>query len=92
MLQTCGNCDQRPSVLSCGGDLPIPARTDAGVDMRQSPLGPGPRPDNGGDANKENHEEDDPMEGKSDQMSKFDWMLWKGICWDMISMKQKAVE
>ena len=51
-----------------------------------------PRPDNGGDANKENQGEDDLMEGKSDRMSKFDWMLWKGICWNMISMKQKAVE
>ena len=54
------------------GDLVIPARPDAGVDMRQGPSGPGPRPDNGGDANKENHGEDDPMEGKSDRMSEFD--------------------
>ena len=53
-------------------DLVIPARPDAGVDMRQGPSGPGPRPDNGGDVNKENHGEDDPMEGKSDRMSKFD--------------------
>ena len=51
------------------GDL---ARPDAVVDMLQGPSGPGPRPDNGGDANKENHGEDDPMEGKSDRMSEFD--------------------
>ena len=54
------------------GELAIPARPDAGVDMRKDPSGPGPRPDNGGDANKENHGEDDPMEGKSDRMSEFD--------------------
>ena len=54
------------------GDLAIPARPDAVVDMLQGPSGPGPRPDNGGDANKENHGEDDPMEGKSDRMSEFD--------------------
>ena len=47
-------------------DLAIPARPDAGIDMRHGPSGPGPRPDNGGDANKENHGENDPMEGKSD--------------------------
>ena len=40
--------------------------------MRQCPSGPGPRPDNGRDANKKNHGEDDPMEGKSDIMSEFD--------------------
>ena len=40
--------------------------------MRQGPSGPGPRPDNGGDANKENHREDDLKEGKSDIMSDFD--------------------
>ena len=34
------------------GDLLIPAWPDAGVDMRQGPSGPRPRPDNGGDANK----------------------------------------
>ena len=54
------------------GDLAIPARPDAGVEMRQGPSGAGPRPDNGGDASKENPVEDDPMEGKSDRMSEFD--------------------
>ena len=54
------------------GDPVIPARPDTGVDMRQGPSGPGPRPDNGKDAKKENHGEDDPMEGKSDRMSEFD--------------------
>ena len=50
------------------GDLMIPARPDSGVDMRQGPSGPGPRPDHGGkqgDANKENQANDDPMEGKA---------------------------
>ena len=59
-------------VLYHAGDLVIPARPDAGVDMRQGPSGPGPRPDNRGDAIKENHGEDDPMEGKSVKMSEFD--------------------
>ena len=54
------------------GDLVIPVRPDAGVDLRQGPSGPGPRPDNRGDANKEDHGEDDSMEGKSNRMSEFD--------------------
>ena len=53
------------------GDLAIPARPDAGVDMRQGHSGPGPRPDKGGDTNKDNYGEDDPMEEKSDRMSEF---------------------
>ena len=56
-------------------DLVIPTRPDSGVDMRQGPSGPGPKPDNGGkkeDANKENQGKDDPMEGKGDRMSEFD--------------------
>ena len=54
------------------GDLTIPARPDAGVDARQGPSGPRPKPDDGrkeGDANKENQGEYDPMEGKSNRMS-----------------------
>ena len=54
------------------GDLAIAARLDAGVGIRQGTSGPGTRPDNGGDANKENHGEDDPMEVRSDIMSEFD--------------------
>ena len=30
------------------GHLTIPARPDSGVDMRQGPSGPGPKPDDGG--------------------------------------------
>ena len=40
--------------------------------MRQGFSGLGPTPHNGGDAKKENHGKDYPMEGKSDQMIKFD--------------------
>ena len=56
-------------------DLVVPTRPDSGVDMRQGPSGPGPKPDNCGkkeDANKENQGKDDPMEGKGDRMSEFD--------------------
>ena len=59
-------------VFCHAGDLAIPARPDAGVDMRQGPSRPGPRPDNGGDANKENHGTYDPLKGKSDRMRQFD--------------------
>ena len=59
-------------VFFLAGDLALLARPDAGVDMRQGPSRPGPRPDNGEDAKKENQGEDDHMEGKSDIMSEFD--------------------
>ena len=62
-------------VLYQTGELTIPARPDSGVEMRQGPSGPGPKPDDGGkkeDANKENQGEDNPMEGKGDKMNEFD--------------------
>ena len=31
------------------GDLTVPARPDSGMDMRQGPSGPGPRPDTNDD-------------------------------------------
>ena len=31
------------------GDLTVPARSDSGVDIRQGPSGPGPRPDTNDD-------------------------------------------
>ena len=57
------------------GHLTIPDRLDTGVDMRQRPSGPLPKPDNGGkkeDADKENQEENDPVEVIGDKMSEFD--------------------
>ena len=57
------------------GDLTIPARPDSGIEMRQFPSGPGPKPDDRGkkeDANKENQGEDNPMDDKGEKMSEFD--------------------
>ena len=44
------------------GDLTIPARPDSGMDMRQGPLGPRPRPDTNDDEQMD--KDDDHMEGK----------------------------
>ena len=46
------------------GELAIPARPDAGVDMRHGPSEPGPNPDNGGDANEKNHGKMTPWKGR----------------------------
>ena len=66
----------KDQVFYHAGDLMIPARPDSGVDMRQGPSGPRPKPNDGGkegDANKENENQGkgDPMEGKGDKMSEF---------------------
>ena len=52
------------------GDLTVPARPDSGMDMRQVPSGPGPKPDaNDNDAM---NEHDDAMEGRKDKTSGLD--------------------
>ena len=47
------------------GDLIVPARPDSGMDMRQGPSGPGPKPD-ATDVDVMD-QADDPMEGKEDK-------------------------
>ena len=49
------------------GDLTVPARPDSGMDMRQGPLGPVPRPDTNDDDQMD--QDDDPMDGKKDKSS-----------------------
>ena len=44
------------------GDLTVPARLDSGIDMRQGPSGPGPKPDPNDDELMD--QDDDHMEGK----------------------------
>ena len=39
-LESCGHA----YVCYHSGDLTVPARPDLGIDMRQGPLGPGPKP------------------------------------------------
>ena len=52
------------------GDLTIPARPDSGMDMRQGPSGPGPRPDTNND---EQMDQDyDHMEGKGNKSNGLD--------------------
>ena len=52
------------------GDLIVPARPDSGMDMRQGPSGPEPRPDTNEDNQMD--QDDDPMEGKKDKSSGLD--------------------
>ena len=52
------------------GDLTVPARPDSGMDMRQGPSGPGPRPDTNNYDQMD--QDDDPMEGKNDKSSGLD--------------------
>ena len=52
------------------GDLMVKARPDSGMDMRQGPSGPGPRPDTNYDDQMD--QDDDPMEGKKDKSSGLD--------------------
>ena len=44
------------------GDLTVPARPDPGMDMRQGPSGPGPRPDTNDDEQMD--QDHDHLEGK----------------------------
>ena len=52
------------------GDLTVPARPDSGMDMRQGPSGPGPKPDANDDDVMD--QDDDPMEGKEDKTRGLD--------------------
>ena len=52
------------------GDLTVPARPDSGMDMRQGPSGPKPKPDTNDDELMD--QEDDPMEGKGEKSSEID--------------------
>ena len=47
------------------GDLTVPARPDSGMDMRQGPSGPGPRPDTNHDEKMD--QDDDHIEVKGDK-------------------------
>ena len=52
------------------GDLTIPARPDSGMDKRQGPSGPGPRPETNND--EQIDQDDDHMEGKGDKSNGLD--------------------
>ena len=52
------------------GDLTVAARLDSGMDMRQGPMGPGPRPDTNDDEQMD--QDDDHMEGKGDKSNGLD--------------------
>ena len=52
------------------GDLTVLARPDSGMDMRQGPLGPGPKPDTNDDEKMD--QEDDHMEGKGEKSNGLD--------------------
>ena len=52
------------------GDLTVPARPDSGLDMRQGPLGPKPKPDTNDDERM--NQDDDHMEGKGEKLSEMD--------------------
>ena len=51
-------------------DLTVPARPDSGMDMRQGPLGPGPRPETNDDEQMD--QDDEHMEGKVDKSNGLD--------------------
>ena len=51
--------------------LTVPARPDSGMDMRQGPSGPGPKPDDANDDDAEN-QDDDRMVGREDKTSRLD--------------------
>ena len=52
------------------GDLTVPARPDSGMDMRQGPSGPKPRPDTNYDERM--GQDDDHMEGKGEKSGEMD--------------------
>ena len=52
------------------GDLTVPARPDSGMDMRQGPSGPKPKPDTNDDERMD--QDDDHMEGKGEKSSEID--------------------
>ena len=52
------------------GDLTVPARPDSGMDMRQGPSGPGPRPGTNNDEQMD--QDDDHMEKKGDKSNGLD--------------------
>ena len=52
------------------GDLTVPARPDSGIDMRQGPSGPGPKPDPNDDELMD--QDDDHMEEKGDKSGGMD--------------------
>ena len=52
------------------GDLTVPARPDSGMDMRQGPSGPKPKPDTNDDERMD--QDDDHMEGKGEKSGEMD--------------------
>ena len=52
------------------GDLTVPARPDSGMDTRQGPSGPKPKPDANDDVLM--YQDDDNMEGKGEKSGKMD--------------------
>ena len=52
------------------GDLSVPAWPDSGTDMRQDPLGPGPRPDTNDD--EQMYQDDDHTEEKGEKSNGLD--------------------
>ena len=52
------------------GDLTVPARPDSGIDMRQGPSGPGPKPDPNDDELMD--KDDDHMKGKGEKSGGLD--------------------
>ena len=52
------------------GDLTVPARPDSGMDMRQGPSGPKPKPDTNDDELMD--QDDDRMEGKGEKSGGMD--------------------
>ena len=57
-------------LVNDAGDLTVPARPDSGMDMRQGPSGPKPKPDSNNDERMD--QDDDHMKGKGEKSSEMD--------------------
>ena len=54
------------------GDMTVPARPDSGVDSRQGPSGPRPKPDAGDDELMDQDDDDNDTEGKTGKPGETD--------------------
>ena len=68
------------------GDLTVPARPDSGMDMRQGPSEPKPRPDTNDDEQMD--QDDDHMEGKGEKSGEIEH--WRETCWNTSLVKTKT--
>ena len=67
------------------GELTVPTRPDSGMDMRQGPSGPKPKPDANDDQLM--GQDDDHMEGKGEKSCGEDLERWRETCWNTSLVK-----